>query len=136
MTALIDTGFMLAVLSVNDSRHKNCRAVVDLEPNPLMPSIVLPELAYMVIRDLGHQAFIRFMHQLLDNSGQLVAATESDLSRATELMEKYLDGRIDLVDCVIVAMAERLNISRILTVDQRDFRILRPNHIPAFEILP
>lgn len=34
------------------------------------------------------------------------------------------------------SMAERLNISRILTVDQRDFRMVRPRHIPAFEILP
>ena len=49
---------------------------------------------------------------------------------------KYTDSRIDFVDCVITAMAERLNISRILTVDQRHFRLLRPSHIPAFDILP
>ena len=37
---------------------------------------------------------------------------------------------------MVAAMAERLDISRILTVDQRHFRILRPKHVPAFEILP
>ncbi len=47
-------------------------------------------------------------------------------------MEKYADSKIDFVDCAIMAMAERLNISRILTVDQRDFRLLRPLHVDAF----
>jgi predicted nucleic acid-binding protein len=136
MTALIDTGFMLAVLSVNDSRHKACSKVARHEQNALLPSVVLPELAYLAIRDLGHLAFVKFMRQLLKHSGQLIQATEIDFLRAADIMEKYADSKIDFVDCVIVAMAERLNISRILTVDQRDFRILRPNHISAFEILP
>jgi predicted nucleic acid-binding protein len=136
MTSLIDTGFMLAVLSRNDPHHLACRAVVQTESNPLMPSAVLPELAYMVLRDLGYTPFIRFMRQLLQNESQLVIVTEADLSRATEIMEKYADSRIDFVDCVITAMAERLHISRILTIDQRHFRLLRPSHIPAFDILP
>jgi hypothetical protein len=33
-------------------------------------------------------------------------------------------------------MSERLNISRILTVDQRHFRLIRPRHVAAFDILP
>lgn len=33
-------------------------------------------------------------------------------------------------------MAERLNIERILTLDRRDFSIIKPKHCAAFEILP
>jgi predicted nucleic acid-binding protein len=90
----------------------------------------------MITRDMGQLAFIRFMRSVLAGELEFVFSTVEDLNRATEIMEKYLDSKIDFVDCVIVAMAERLNISRILTVDQRDFRMVRPNHIPAFEILP
>jgi predicted nucleic acid-binding protein len=136
MTALIDTGFMLAVLAHNDPHHSACRAVVNAEPDALFPSVVLPELAYMVFRDLGREPFVQFMRQLLDNPDKLIEPTHDDLSRATELLEKYEDSKLDFVDCVITAMAERLNIVRILTIDQRDFRMIRPSHIPAFEILP
>lgn len=44
--------------------------------------------------------------------------------------------KVDFVDCAIVAMAERLNIKRIMTVDQRHFSMFRPKHCPAFEIIP
>jgi len=32
------------------------------------------------------------------------------------------------VDATIAAVAERLQIARILSLDQRDFRIIRPRH--------
>lgn len=51
-------------------------------------------------------------------------------------MEQYADSRIDWVDCTIAAMAERLRITRILTLDQRHFRILRPTHTAAFDLKP
>jgi predicted nucleic acid-binding protein len=40
------------------------------------------------------------------------------------------------VDAIIVAIAERLNITRVLTLDVRDFRMFSPRHCAAFELLP
>jgi len=42
----------------------------------------------------------------------------------------------DFVDAVIVAISERLRITRVLTLDRRDFSIMRPIHCDYFEILP
>jgi len=136
MTALLDTGFLLAVISPNDKLHRACADALENEPEPLLPAAILTELAYMTLREAGHAAFVRFMRAVFDGELSLVFANESDLVRATDIMEKYADSRIDFVDCIITAMAERLNISRILTVDQRHFRLLRPSHITAFDILP
>jgi predicted nucleic acid-binding protein len=36
----------------------------------------------------------------------------------------------------VIAVAERLNIVRVLTLDRRDFDMVRPSHIPHFELLP
>jgi predicted nucleic acid-binding protein len=44
--------------------------------------------------------------------------------------------KLDFVDTLIVAIAERLNILRVLTLDRRDFHLIRPKHCGAFEILP
>lgn len=136
MTALIDTGFLLAVVSANDRHHDACVRVLEKEKKPLLPSAILTELAYMVVRDIGRPAFIRLMRSIFAGELELVFPSANDLERATDIMEQYSDSKIDFVDCVVTAMAERLNISRILTIDQRDFRILRPTHVSAFEILP
>jgi predicted nucleic acid-binding protein len=49
---------------------------------------------------------------------------------------KYADSRVDFVDASIIAVAERLNIPRILTLDQRDFALVRPLHTERFDLLP
>lgn len=136
MSALIDTGFMLAVLAHNDPHHEACRLVALQEPSALIPSVVLPELAYMIIRNMERKTLITFMRELLTDESQVVDATTEDFVRAMEIMEKYFDANLDFVDCTIMAMAERLGISRILTVDRRDFSMFRPKHIPYFTILP
>jgi uncharacterized protein len=43
---------------------------------------------------------------------------------------------LDFTDAAIVAIAERSNITRILTLDRRDFTLIRPKHCDYFEILP
>lgn len=48
------------------------------------------------------------------------------------LIENLRNDCIDYGDCVIAAMAEQLEITRILTIDQRLLRMLRPRHTPAF----
>ena len=37
---------------------------------------------------------------------------------------------------LIAATAERLNIKRLLTLDRRDFQLIRPRHCDSFELLP
>lgn len=51
-------------------------------------------------------------------------------------MRDYADSRVDFVDCVIMAMAERLDVKRVLTVDRKHFSLFRPKHCEFFEILP
>jgi predicted nucleic acid-binding protein len=33
-------------------------------------------------------------------------------------------------------MAERLGVTRILTTDRHHFSLVRPSHVPAFELVP
>jgi len=136
MTALLDTGFLLAVLDADDDLHDICVLALTEERAPALPDMVIPELAYLVLRELGYPALIKFLESVVKGELMLERATIQDLARTAEVLEKYADSKIDFVDCAIVAMAERLNIKRIMTVDQRDFRLFRPKHCPAFEIIP
>jgi predicted nucleic acid-binding protein len=54
MTALLDTGFLLAILDADDEFHKDCTEVLLNEPQSLLPDVVLSELAFMILRELGY----------------------------------------------------------------------------------
>lgn len=65
-----------------------------------------------------------------------MALTEEDVSRIGDILEEYQDSRVDFVDASVMAMAERLNLTIILTLDCRDFSLYRPQHCTAFTLLP
>lgn len=136
MRGLTDTGFLFAVLNETDPLHTSCAAVIEAEAAPFLPEVVLTKLAYLVLRDLGYKSLTVFLRSVAAGELPLVATELQDLERAAEILEKYADSKIDFVDCVIMAIAERLNITRILTVDRRDFGLFRPRHCDYFEILP
>ena len=48
----------------------------------------------------------------------------------------YADLGLGLVDASVVAIAERLGATTIATLNHRDFMVVRPRHIVAFELLP
>lgn len=136
MSALLDTGFLLAAIIENDDWHEICAETLEQESAPLLPDLVLPELAYLILRDSDYETLAELLDAIVAGELELVDTVAADLARASELLKQYKDTRIDFVDCVIVAMAERLGITRILTVDRRHFTIVRPKHCAYFEILP
>ncbi|MCY7346350.1 MAG: PIN domain-containing protein [Pyrinomonadaceae bacterium] len=135
--SIFDTGFLLAVFDKGDKYHQNCLKIYQSEfRKALLPDVVLPELAYLIRRELNLKALITFLRLVAGGEYELVRTTEKDLERAAEILEQYDDNNIDLVDAVIAAMAERLKIEKILTVDRRHFGAFRPVHCAAFQMLP
>jgi hypothetical protein len=53
-----------------------------------------------------------------------------------ELIETYADLGLGLVDASVVTIAERLSIATIATLNHRDFSVVRPRHVEAFELVP
>jgi len=58
-----------------------------------------------------------------------------DLPRIEALMVKYADLPMDLADASLMILAERLGHGRILSTDERDFRIDRWKRHAPFENL-
>lgn len=53
-----------------------------------------------------------------------------------ELVDRYADLPLGGTDASLVAMAERLALTQVATLDHRHFRVVRPRHVDAFELLP
>ena len=137
MAYLLDSGYLYALVNGKDAWHS---AVNGVELNQqeqiflLIPAIT--EVTFLLQRDLGKNAVWEFVETLTQTDLLLTSPKPIDFKRSAEILRKYDDANIDFVDALIVAMAERLNIIKILTVDRRHFQIFRPRHCEAFEILP
>lgn len=66
----------------------------------------------------------------------LIESLSANLERIAELVAKYDDLPLGTVDASVIALAERLNITTVVTIDRRDFGIVRPAHVPALTLLP
>ncbi|HEY84964.1 MAG TPA: PIN domain-containing protein [Chloroflexi bacterium] len=138
MKILLDTNFLYALNDLRDDNHKRS---VDFLSNLttaslFLPSPVLPELCYLLHSRLGHLAMRNFLTGLVDSDIELVPVDVADLPRVNKILAQYADARLDFADASIIAMAERLGITRILTFDRRDYSIVHPRHCNAFELLP
>jgi len=136
MSAVADTGFVIAVAVATDQLHEACLAVYRRQDRIYLPQSTLAEVAYLLTRSGGNRITARFLQGLVRTKYRLIALEPEDILRTAELLEQYADARVDFVDITLASIAERLGIRRILTVDQRDFRILRPRHCEHFELEP
>jgi uncharacterized protein len=137
MTALVDTGFLYSLLDESDDDHVSAMNAFAEIPGPwLLPSPAMAEFAYLVMKFLGPFVLASFLEDFSTSSLLLIEPVEEDYSRAGQLIRQYHDAPLELVDALIVAIAERLNIVTILTVDRRHFYLVRPRHVTAFEVFP
>lgn len=137
MPVLVDTGPLVASVNARDQDH--ARVVSYLQESKdlfIVPVTVLPEVCYLLERFAGPRLEAEFVRILLEGEMPIEQLTVADLERIGQLILAYADNPIGFVDASLVAVAERLNIARILTLDRRHFTSIRPRHIPAFELLP
>jgi uncharacterized protein len=137
MVYLLDAGFLFALVDKNDLHHLNCyESFSKIHGKIILPVPAITETAYLVKRECGIEPLAIFLEMLGDSTFDFEAPTSQDYKRSAEIIRKYDDANIDFVDACIVSMAERLNVSKILTVDRRHFQIFKPEHCESFEILP
>jgi predicted nucleic acid-binding protein len=137
MPTIADTGFLFALGNVRDVHHDRALDIAHtLSDTIILPVTVLPEICYLLDSRLGHDVMREFLIRLQAGPMLIEPLSKTDLPRVSEILDRYADARIDFVDATVVALAERLGITRILTTDQRHFRLFRPRHCTAFEILP
>jgi len=136
MIALVDTGFVIALEVKSDRNRRRCIAVFQRVRLAYLPQSVLNEVCYLLTKAGGNRAAASFLRRLPEMKYVLIRLEPEDIERTADLLDQYADSRVDFVDATVAAIAERLHIQTILTLDQRDFGIIRPAHVDFFEILP
>jgi predicted nucleic acid-binding protein len=75
----------------------------------------------------------RVVHRsaVADGDFELVDLTAADMRRAAQLVERYADLPLGTTDATVVALAERVDVREVATLDRRHFSVVRPNHVSA-----
>ncbi len=126
MTLIADTSGILAAVNRGDAAHEAVRGVIDSERGALVvPELVIAEVDYLILRHLGRAAEEAFLEDVLAGAWAREPVRDEDMVRAVEVLKTYRDHDVGIVDALIVALAERLQIERVLTLDHRHFRSFR-----------
>ena len=134
---VVDTGVIVAMGNRRDEDHDRCTSLLTTTLEPLvLPEPLLVEIGYMLGTRAGARAEADFLRDVADGVYVIESMLRADIGRAAVLVEEYADLPLGTADACVVALAERLGVTRIATLDMRHFSVVRPRHVPAFTLLP
>jgi predicted nucleic acid-binding protein len=137
---LVDTGPLVAALNRRDHQHARCRKLLDDYAGQLLVTpYVVAEVCWMAASKIGARAEANVIDSVAAEELRQVQIEGADLRRIGELLRRYANlhgGQgLSVADASVVAVAERLNIKEIATLDRLDFSIVRPQHVEHFTLL-
>jgi uncharacterized protein len=132
---IVDTGPLVALLDATDPDHERCTALLRETHEPrIVPVCVLVEVEYL-LRPWPH-ALSALLADFDAGAFELLDLPTRWLLRSGELVERYRDLPLGLVDATVVAATEMLRETKVATLDHRHFAVVRPAHATALELLP
>jgi len=120
-SVVVDTGFLVALLSRRDGNHHWASAQARRFPPPWRTCEAVLSEAFHLVEARGEPALTALLRR---RAVYPAFDLNEDLERALKLMEKYADVPMSLADACLVRMTETLPDPMLLTTDA-DFRIYR-----------
>lgn len=136
-----DTSGLVAALDATHPAGDGARRVLRDSGALVISPVLLSEIDHVARRVLGGDAALQALedieHWVTVGRALLPAVTADTLRVARRVRAQYPDLRLDLADAVTVAVAAEFDTDAVLTLDERDFRAVRPltDHA-AFRLLP
>ncbi len=140
MKIFVDTSAFYALADESDRYHKAARNTYEsLIPDAQLfaSDYVLVECWFLARSRLGRKAALQLWDGLTSGIVQLIKVELQDLSQARELLERYADQDLSLVDAASFVIMERQRIHSAFTFDPH-FQIHRFGKGKArrFKVIP
>ncbi len=134
---IADTGILYALADRTDDWHARAvRFLTGFRGRLVVPVTVIPETCYLLNSCLGAEAERAFVGSIAAGELPVEAIGPADVARAAEVMDRYAGANVGFVDATVVAVAERLKVTHLLTTDRRHFSLVGPAHCRSFTLLP
>jgi uncharacterized protein len=132
---LIDAGPLVAILHRDDQDHGLCVDAFKAFDSPLLTTW-MPVTEAMYLLNFSARAQDALLEMIKRRALQILPIGVDDLTEIKVLMTKYRDLPMDFADATLVQVANREKISRIFTLDRRDFSVYRLSDGRSFDIVP
>lgn len=130
MNAIVDTGFLVALMEAHDAHHSWASEIAEQITWPALTcESVLSETAFHV---QSSEAPLRMMS---DGLLQIAFELPRQLEHVRLLARRYADRQPDLADLCLIRMSELFPKHVIVTVDEEGFRVYRRNKRDAIPLL-
>jgi uncharacterized protein len=137
MALIVDTGALYAQADADEPQHLSVIRVLEAEREALITSqFVVAEADYLILKRLGLGVELEFLQDLDSMTYIAEGLTQSEISVAREVVERYRDLKLGIADASLVVLAQRHGTRRILTLDERAFRVIAPLQGGVFMVLP
>jgi len=134
---VLDTSGVLAFIDAGQHRHEEVTRSLERDPGPfLLSPFVAAEVDYLLLERVGAAAELLFLGEIARGAYRLEGFGAEDVEQAAQVIGRYRDLRIGLADASLVVLAARAGTNRLLTLDERHFRAVRPLRGRAFTLLP
>ncbi|BCB97290.1 pilus biogenesis protein [Dissulfurispira thermophila] len=132
---LIDTGPLVAVFDKKDKSHAICLEIVKNIKTPFITTMPVVTETFYLLRYSWHTQN-KLWETIEEGLLRIYSIDANMLRRCRELMNKYQDLPMDFADASLVAVADKENISKIFTLDHKDFKTYRTKSGKSFRLLP
>jgi uncharacterized protein len=130
---LIDSGPLIALFSRNDKYHAASVEFIKTNRSELITTLAsVTETLHLL--DFNRNAQMDFLSWTYAGALVIEPITRNDFLRIKTLITKYSDLPMDFADACLVFLSEKLNISKIATID-RDFDVYRSKGKKPFTTL-
>ena len=126
---LTDSGPLYALFDRDDRHHAASRRWFAANRRPLITNAaVITEVSHLLGRWCGIDHQLLFL-EFLGQPGWRIESLSSDLPRIRTLMDRYRDLPADFTDASLLALAERIHCTEIVSTDRKDFSVYKPAHV-------
>jgi predicted nucleic acid-binding protein len=137
---LLDTGPIVAAAFTTERFHHECVELFTglrlANREILIPATVTAVAGYLINRLGGPRDEASFLQGVGEGDLVPVNLIDVDYLRMAELVEQYADLPLGATDASVIALAERLGIAEVATLDRRHFTVVQPRHLDALTLLP
>lgn len=137
MTIVVDASALYAQIDRDEPLHEPVTDILRTDPGPFVTTeMVVAEVDHLVLARFDTAVELDFLTDLVDGTFSVECLSRDELAMARQVLARYADLRIGLADASLVVLARRFGTRRMLSLDERAFRAVRPLQGGSFTILP
>jgi predicted nucleic acid-binding protein len=134
---IVDTTPLIARVEADHPRRDAAGRVLSSESAvPILSPITAAEIDYFLQTLRGPDGNREFVDDLAAGRFEVPCLGDVDFQEISRLNHQYRDLSPGIADLSIVVLAARFRTTRVLTFDQRHFRLMRPLQGGTFTLLP